>query len=42
MGHIGLWINGVSIYNADDGYSYNNQGVWNRNAYMYEGVSFDK
>ena len=42
MGNIGLWVNGVSIYNADDGYSYNNQGLWNRNAYMFEGVSFDR
>lgn len=41
LGHIGVWTNGVSIYNAKDGMSYNNLGVWNRNAYYYEGVSFD-
>ena len=23
------------------GFSYNNQGVWQRNAYAYEGISFD-
>src|SRR6186713_3205303 len=28
MGHIGVWSNGVSIFNAKDGFSYNNQGVW--------------
>jgi hypothetical protein len=40
-GHIGVWTNGVSIFNPKDGMSYNNQGVWNRNALYYEGVSFD-
>jgi hypothetical protein len=41
LGHIGVWTNGVSIFNPKDGMSYNNQGVWNRNALYYEGVSFD-
>jgi len=41
MGHIGVWSNGVSIFNAKDGFSYNNQGVWNRNAIVAEGISFD-
>lgn len=41
MGHIGVWTNGVSIFNVSDGMSYNNAGVWNRNAYFWEGVSFD-
>ncbi len=41
LGHIGVWTNGVSIYNVSDGMSYNNQGVWNRNAYFWEGASFD-
>ncbi|RNA08952.1 T9SS C-terminal target domain-containing [Brachionus plicatilis] len=41
LGHIGLWINGVSVFNADDGMTYNNLGVWKRNAYIWEGVSFD-
>lgn len=41
LGHIGLWVNGVSIYNADDGMTYLNQGSWKRNAYFFEGVSFD-
>jgi len=41
LGHIGLWSNGVSIFNAKDGMSYNNAGVWNRDALFYEGISFD-
>lgn len=41
MGHIGVWTNGVSIFNAKDGFSYNSQGVWNRNAIVAEGISFD-
>lgn len=41
LGHIGVWSNGVSVFNAKDGMSYNNAGVWNRNAYYYEGISFD-
>ncbi|MEI8279909.1 MAG: YHYH protein [Bacteroidota bacterium] len=41
LGHIGVWTNGVSIFNASDAQSYNNAGVWNRNAYYYEGPGFD-
>jgi hypothetical protein len=41
MGHIGVWNNGVSVFNSKDGMSYNNQGIWNQNAYIFEGVSFD-
>ncbi len=41
LGHIGVWSNGVSIFNVSDGMSYNNAGVWNRNAYYWEGASFD-
>jgi len=50
MGHMGVWSNGVSIYNPKDGYYWNNatssfssggSGTWNRNALVYEGVSFD-
>lgn len=41
LGHIGVWSNGVSIFNADDGMTYNNAGVWHRNAYFWEGPSFD-
>jgi hypothetical protein len=41
MGHIGVWTNGVSVFNAKDGMSYNNQGVWFRDALYWEGISFD-
>ena len=51
LGNIGIWSNGVSIYNPKDGQYWNNtnssfsQGTttngWNRNALYYEGVSFD-
>lgn len=41
LGHTGVWSNGVSIFNAKDGMSYNNQGIWNRDALVFEGISFD-
>lgn len=41
LGHTGVWSNGVSVFNVSDGQSYNNQGVWHRNAYFWEGISFD-
>lgn len=43
-------IKGVPIYNMMDGFSYSvatgtctttGSGVWQRNAYAYEGISFD-
>lgn len=42
LGHVGAWRNGVSIFNAKDGMSWNNQGIWNRNALVFEGSSFDE
>jgi hypothetical protein len=41
LGHIGTWSNGVSIFNAKDAFSYGNQGIWNQNAIVVEGASFD-
>ena len=41
LGHVGVWTNGVSIFNAKDARSYNNAGVWNQNAIVVEGSSFD-
>ena len=41
LGHIGVWKNGVSIFNAEDGMSYNNQNIWMREALYFEGSSFD-
>jgi hypothetical protein len=40
-GHIGVWTNGVSVFNVSDAMSYNNAGIWNRNAYYWEGSGFD-
>ena len=36
LGALGLFVNGVSIYNWSDGQSYNNQGVWMNVAAQYE------
>lgn len=41
LGHIGVWTNGVSMFNAKDARSYQNAGVWNQNAITVEGPSFD-
>jgi hypothetical protein len=49
LGLIGVWSNGVGIFNPMDGYHWDNStnaiamgtGTWNRNAYIFEGVSFD-
>ncbi len=49
LGVVGVWSNGVGIFNPMDGYYWNSatnaiaqgMGTWNRNAYIFEGVSFD-
>jgi len=41
LGHVGVWSNGVTIFNPKDAASYNNAGVWHQNAYFFEGSSFD-
>ena len=41
MGAMGFWKDGVGIFNPSDGYSYKSLGVWNRNAYYWEGVTED-
>jgi hypothetical protein len=41
LGHIGVWTNGVSVFNALDAFSYNNQNVWHQDAIPNEGASFD-
>ncbi len=41
LGHIGVWSNGVSMFNALDARSYNNQNIWHQNAIVVEGASFD-
>lgn len=51
LGVVGLWKNGVAVFNAKDGKYWNNttqqfvNGItnngWNRNALYFEGISFD-
>ncbi len=40
-GPVGVLLNGVAVYNAYDAQTYNNQGVWHRNAGFFEAFSFD-
>ncbi|MFM2376211.1 MAG: hypothetical protein RLZZ165_1308 [Bacteroidota bacterium] len=43
-GHIGLWVNGCSIYNPKDAKSYQDSSVWFQNAWYWEhllGETFD-
>ncbi len=50
LGAIGLWINGMALFNAKDAFYWNGSGFsmgisatgWNRNAYYWEGASFDQ
>jgi hypothetical protein len=41
LGAIGLWVNGVPIYNPKDAHSYNNQNIWHNNAVVVEADGFD-
>lgn len=41
LGHIGVWTNGVSIFNARDARSYMDADIWHQNAIVVEGSSFD-
>jgi len=41
LGPIAVLVNGVVVYNALDGRSYNNQNVWHQDAVVNEGSSFD-
>ncbi len=41
LGTVGVWTNGVSIFNALDAHSYLNQNIWHQNAVTVEGPSFD-
>lgn len=41
LGHVGVFSNGVSIFNTQDARSYNNLRIWNQNAYYFEGSGFD-
>ena len=41
LGPIAVLINGVALFNALDGHSYLNLGVWHQNAVVVEAPSFD-
>jgi hypothetical protein len=41
LGEIGLWLNGVSVFNWSDAQTYRNQGVWHRTAAVWEADSMD-
>jgi hypothetical protein len=41
LGAIGVFVNGVAVFNASDAMSYANQGIWNRNAVVAEADGFD-
>ena len=41
LGTQGIFVNGVAVYNFGDGMSYNNQGIWNQDANVFEFGGFD-
>jgi hypothetical protein len=41
LGAIGVWKNGVVMFNALDAMSYQNQNIWHQNAVVVENPSFD-
>ena len=41
LGHIGVWSNGVTIFNPRDAMSFNMLNIWHQNAYYFEGSGFD-
>ncbi|MBK9537261.1 MAG: YHYH protein [Flavobacteriales bacterium] len=41
LGHIGVWTNGVTIFNPRDAMSYLMQNIWHQNAFYFEGAGFD-
>lgn len=41
LGTMGIFVNGVALYNPEDGFSYNTQDTWHQNASLAEASSFD-
>lgn len=41
LGDIGAWVNGVAVFNWGDGFSYNNQSVWQNIAAALEAYDLD-
>jgi hypothetical protein len=42
LGRIGVWSNGVSIFNSELSDSYKDQGYWTKNVYTTEDGELDK
>ena len=40
-GHIGIWKNGVSVYNPKDTKSYQDSGIWFQNAFYFEHIQHE-
>ncbi len=41
LGPVGVWVNGVAVFNAKDARTYNDRGVWHSNAVTVETGDFD-
>lgn len=41
MGHVGVFVNGVTFFNPSDARSYNNQNIWHQNAIFFEATGSD-
>ena len=41
LGHVAVMRDGSAIYSSRDARSYNNQGIWNQTAWVFERGSFD-
>ncbi len=41
LGHIGVFVNGVVLFNPLDAFSYNDQGIWHQNGGYFELDGFD-
>lgn len=41
LGPQGVFVNGIAVFNFSDGISYNNQGIWNQDANVFEARGFD-
>jgi YHYH protein/FG-GAP-like repeat len=41
LGPVGIFLNGVAVFNTLDGMSFNNQNIWHQNAVIAEASSFD-
>jgi hypothetical protein len=41
LGPQGVFVNGVALFGFSDAMSYNNQGIWNQDANVFEAAGFD-